>query len=502
MPMKTSRHPRALRNQRGSVLIVALIFAAAIAISLASYLRLATTASRISYRSHYAGVAMNAAESGLEQAMWSINKQKAADTAAWTGWDTTSGTTARRTFALGTVSGGGVVTVKVLVSDRNLTTTAPYAIARAIVTPVNGAVVEKWIKISLYQRSYFKNGLVAKDGIVFSGNNVFVDSYNSENGAYTPSSIINRYARGSAGSASVAMDSLSVGNADIYGFVSIGTSNYTGLSVGSQGKVTGDFSAAEGTVDYDRVATNFTANFDPVTAPTDNATYVTINNDVTLPPLTAAASDPNVSTVTDADTGVVTTYYNYRTSNVDLKNSEVLNIRPGYNVVLTVTGSVSVGGNGSIAVNSTKDNSTGVKLEGTLNLYASGDVTIAGNGVSNTLTTTPTSGTATTSLSQPKNLMIWGTGDSTQTIKVAGNGQLSAVVYAPNAALEAKGGGTTDGGLFGAFVGKTVKMTGNEGFHYDESLANLDSGEPLGIDKWDEFVSTADRSTLGTLMDF
>src|SRR4051812_13002715 len=114
MPMKTSRHPQALRDQRGSVLIVALIFAAAIAISLASYLRLASTASKISYRSHYAGVAMNAAESGLEQAMWSINKQKVANASAWTGWDTTSGITARRTFALGTVSGGGVVTVKVL----------------------------------------------------------------------------------------------------------------------------------------------------------------------------------------------------------------------------------------------------------------------------------------------------------------------------------------------------------------------------------------------------
>lgn len=491
--MKTSRHPHALRDQRGSVLIVALIFAAAIAISLASYLRLATTASKISYRSHYAGVAMNAAESGLEQAMWSINKQKAADAAAWTGWDTTSGITARRTFALGTVSGGGVVTVKVLVSDRNLTTTAPYAIARAIVTPVNGAVVEKWIKISLYQRSYFKNGLVAKDSITFNGNNVFVDSYNSDNGDYTPGSTSNRFARGSAGSASVAVNSLSVGNADIFGYVSIGTSDYTGLSVGSQGKVSGDFSAANGTVDYGRVATNFTANFDPVDGtPPVTPTTITVNTSKSLP--ADAATDAKY---TDPDTGVVTYYYS--AASVSLIN-DTLTITPGYNVALIVSGSVSVGGgSGAIVVDSTKI--AGVKLVASLNLYATGDVTIAGNGVSNTLKTT-TGGTTTSAASQPKNLMIWGMGTTSQTIKVAGNGQLSGVVYAPNAAIEAKGGGTTDGGLFGSFVGKTVKMTGNEGFHYDESLANLDSGEPLGIDKWDEFVSTADRSTLGTLMDF
>jgi len=495
--MNTLHYTQPTQSKRGSVLIVAMLLAAIVAISLTSYMKLASATSSVSYRSHYAGVAMNAAESGLEQAMWSINKKKAGSTTAWDGWDTSSGSTARRTFDMGTVSGGGSVSVKVLMSDRNLTTTSPYAIARAIVTPVNGPTVEKWIKISLHQRSRFSNGLVAKRSITFSGNNPEVDSYNSANGAYTPSpSTTNRFPRGSAGSASIGISSLSVGNADIYGYASIGSSDYTGLSVGSQGKVTGSFSAPSGTVDYSHVSTNFTANFDLQTAPSNSATSLgTVNTDLTLPK--NAASDAK-TVVTDATTGVTTTTYYYTASSIDLQN-ETLVISPGYNVVVTVSGSVDVGGgSGAINVNSTKVN--GVSNTSSLNLYVNGNVSIDGQGATNTLTTT-TGGTTTTTVNRPQDLMIWGTNDTSQTIKIAGNGELSAVVYAPNASLEVKGGGNS-GSIYGSYIANTVKMTGNDSFHYDESLANLDSGEPLGIDKWDEFVSSADRTTYVSVMNF
>ncbi len=482
------------RSSRGSVLIVALLLAAIIAISLTSFLKLATNTNQMAYRSHYAGVAMNAAESGLEQAMWSIQKKKTGSSSAWSDWDTSSGSTARRTFALGSVSGGASVSVRVLVSDRNLTSSNPYAVARATVTPVNGGVIEKWVKISLQQRSRFSNGLVAKDGLSFSGNNAYVDSYNSTYGAYTPSqATTNRFARGSAGSASITRDSFNVGNADIYGYASVGTNDYTGLDVGAQGKVTGDFNAPGGTVDYTRVSTNFTANFDPVPAPTNTATSLgTVNNSVTLPK--NAASDAR----TTAADGTVTYYYT--ATSVSLTN-KTITVSPGYNVVLTVSGNVSVGGgSGAITVNSTKNTVTSATLTSSLNLYVNGNVNIAGQGAGNTVTTTSPSG-STTAIGSPKNLMIWGTNTSAQTIKVAGNGQLSAVVYAPSADLEMKGGGTS-GGTYGAFIGRTVAMTGNEGFHYDESLAGLDSGEPLGISQWSEFVSADDRATYASMMSF
>jgi hypothetical protein len=512
--MNTSLSRSQPESRRGSILIVALVFAAIIAISLTSYIKLATTASQLSYRSLYAGVSMNAAETGLEEAMWSINKLKAGSSTAWDGWDISSGTTARRTFTLGNVDGGGEVVVKVLVSDRTLGTSAPFAIARSIVTPIKGNVIEKWIKISLSQRALFSNGLVAKNGISFSGNNAYVDSYNSSNGDYTPGSTTNRFPRGSAGSSSVTADSLSLGNADIYGYASIGSSDYSGLRVGSQGKVTGDFNAAGGTVDYSRVATSFTANFDEITAPTTTSTNLgSISTNKTLPVNTASDAK-----ITAAD-GTVTYYYS--SSGISL-NGSTLTISPGYNVVLTVNGSVSIGGGGgALNVSSTQNTITGVKQTGKLDLYVSGNLNISGQGTaSNTLTTTSnttsmvtighgsnaitvpiTTTTTTTSEGQPQNLMIWGTNPTAQNITITGNGSLSAVVYAPHAAISAKGGGNS-GSIFGAFVGDTVRMTGNDGFHYDEALKALDSGEPLGIDNWDEYVSVADRNTLGNIMDF
>jgi hypothetical protein len=509
--MKIHRSPHRSSGRRGSVLVTALVFAAVIAISLTSYLRLASNSNKLSYRSHYAGVAMNAAETGLELAMWSINKTRAGSDDAWNNWDTTGGSTARRTFPLGDVSGGGSVSVKVLVSDRNLASPSPYAVARAIVTPVDGAPIEKWIKISLRQRNRFSNGLVSKNSITFSGNNAYVDSYDSALGPYDAST--NRNAKGSAGSASVAVDSLSVGNADIFGYVSIGTANYDGLKVGSQGKVTGDFNASGGTVDYTRVATNFTANFEDVSAPAVAATDLgTVSSDLTLP------ADPvNDVKLTAAD-GTVTYYYS--AAEISL-NGDALTISPGYNVVLVVTGDIDIGGNqGTIDVSGTQDPDTGDLVESSLNLYVTGDVSIAGKGMINSVTSTTTSEqtvvqrirgvltsvvetvtTTSTSAGRPKNLMLWGTGDDSQTIKVSGNGSLSAVVYAPNATIEAKGGGNS-GAIYGSFIGDTITITGNDGFHYDESLKDLDSGEPLGIEKWDEFVAQADRAALGALMDF
>lgn len=82
-------HPRPIlllrsSRRRGSVLIVALLFSLVIAISLASFLNISTQASQLSYRTFYQGVAMNIAESGLEQALWEINKDSSY---AWSGWE-------------------------------------------------------------------------------------------------------------------------------------------------------------------------------------------------------------------------------------------------------------------------------------------------------------------------------------------------------------------------------------------------------------------------------
>src|SRR5688572_14952053 len=89
-----------IHSRRGSVLIVALLFSGAIGISLATYLRLSRTTHVISNRAFYNNAAMNIAEQGLEEAMYSVNKNVAIPTYSWEtdGWTLASGD-AKRAWA-------------------------------------------------------------------------------------------------------------------------------------------------------------------------------------------------------------------------------------------------------------------------------------------------------------------------------------------------------------------------------------------------------------------
>jgi hypothetical protein len=102
---------------------------------------------------------------------------------------------------------------------------------------------------------------------------------------------------------------------------------------------------------------------------------------------------------------------------------------------------------------------------------------------------------------QPNNFWLIGTRSDEetarigpQTFKISGNGNLSAVVDAPNAKISAKGGGNS-GFIYGSLIGYDLTFTGNDGFYYDESLANLDNNSKLGINDWDELVSEGDRTS-------
>src|SRR5688500_20135708 len=75
-------------RHRGSLLIVAMILCAIIGISLVSYIQLSRTTMVISNRALYNNAAMNLAENGLEEAMYSVNKSVLDTTYTWSGWTT------------------------------------------------------------------------------------------------------------------------------------------------------------------------------------------------------------------------------------------------------------------------------------------------------------------------------------------------------------------------------------------------------------------------------
>jgi Tfp pilus assembly protein PilX len=449
-------------RRRGSLLISAMLLAVVIAISLGSYLALSRNSLRLANRSFYNGAALNLAETGLEEALWSFNQVTggASPTAAWQGWDTTDGVTAKRPFTDFTLSGNNVARVKVYVSHYNPSPTdRPVVVAQSVITlPDQSRTLGKTIEVELRRRSKFAIGLVAKNQITFNGNNATVDSWNSDpdndpSTAAIPYGPGVRNDRGSVGSTSVAVGSVAVNNADIWGFASVGSSGTTGLSVGSNGSVLGASSPSGIKVDTTRVATDFTANFDPVTSPGAGAALGAIGASL-------------------GTAGVTATYRFGGTINSSLT------VYGQVTLILTTLP-------GTSAINLTGGDGLTLAAGSSLIIYTAGDVKIAGNGLLN-------------GNPSPATFQLWATDTGSQDIQIAGNGALKGIVYAPNAHVKING----NGDVMGSIVANNITVTGNAQFHYDESLANWGANNPYGIVKWRELILAADRDAYAARLNF
>jgi len=475
--MKQSLFPASSR-QRGSVLIVAMMFSAIIGISLVSYMQLGRTSLKISNNALYNNAAMNLAENGLEEAMYAINQRIADPNYDWSanGWTTSSPVPAgdaRRTLpSSGAYAFDQGVTGTVRVYVRGYTGSAPRIVSRATITIPRGGTIEKWVEVQLRKTSKFANGLVAKESIQFKGNNASVDSWHSkknDDGSLraTPvnySSAVKKD-NGSVGSVSIQADAILVQNADIWGYAATGG---TQPSVGAQGLI-GPFGTPVNTIDPTRVSTDFSASFDAVTAPTTtNYNLGGIGTNMDLP---RAGDVPHTDGV-----------YYYEASSIDF-NNKLLHIKKrsagesSPKVVIKLTNAVTSikigGGSGELRIES------GANLE----IYAPGDITIAGNGIMN-------------DGGLPENFQIWGTKTSgVQSIDVKGNGALSALVYAPQGSVKING----NGDVLGSIVANDITLVGNAAFHYDESLADFGGNDPFRISLWREITTAAGRNALTEL---
>jgi len=458
--------------RRGSLLIVAMLLSAIIAISLTSYIRLSRTALTISNRAFYNNAAVNLAEQGIEEAMYALNQNVANSSYAWPGW-TISGSNAYREWTGVTLSQGATATYRVYVYNYSAANAAAKTVisrSRVTLGGVATAPIDKWIKVTCRKTSKFANGLVAKNSITFNGNNATVDSWNSDpdNNAITaaiPYSSGVKHDLGSVGSISVSVGAVAVNNADIFGYASTGGALPT---VGSQGRI-GPFGTGNGQIDMSRVNTDFTANFDPVTAPTGS--YSNYGGAITT-----SVSLPRAGVDTVMGTGIYAGYYMISADSVNL-NNQALTITN--KVILNLTNSITsidiTGGNGQLNINS------GAKLQ----VFGAGDMKVAGKGILN-------GGNNEGSANQPINCQFYGTKTTgVQDIQITGNGVLSAIVYAPQGSLQINGNGS----VMGSFVANDIRVNGDANFHYDESLGNFGGNNPFRISSWKELTSAADRST-------
>jgi hypothetical protein len=463
-------------SQRGSLFVTAMIFAAIIAIALATYLRLSITSVRLADRSFFANAAQNLLDTGFEQALWSLNNGGTINIppANWTvgGFDNPGDDTHKATFPTSTpfyypLSRGATGQVKVWVELTDPVNFIYHAVAQSTITLKNGSKIDKFAECYLQQRSYSQGGMITRNGMTFNGNTL-VDSWvsggSSVNSLYSASPH-----RSNATIASPGLVALA--NADIYGYVSVGTDDATGITVGATGRVaslsspdqTG--SAYNGYIDPDRLKFDFSANFfDVKDVPTSGAG---------LPAMTGTGSSKTISLTS-------TTYY---VTDIAMGGSDVNIIEVGavgtpVDATLVITGNLTMGGDIIIAPGSK------------LTMYVGGIIDMTGSAVI-------TNGTAANP-NNPADLTVLGYKKESSVVggvypdwNLQGGSFMSAIIYAPNNDVAIWG----NPNIYGSVVANTTEFKGTANFHQDESLENLRKTGYYSVVKWRELPTAADQAT-------
>jgi Tfp pilus assembly protein PilX len=436
---------------RGSVLVVALLITAMIALTLGSYLSLNLSSSRLARSSYQQNAAFHLAEAGAEEAVWSLNRTQAQAPDAWNGWST-QGAAAWRKFAGFDLGAGATGSVKVYVNNSSPSATdKPLAVALATVVASGVPASSRMIELTLGRRSYFSSGIVARETVRFAGTNATVDSWNSDpdqdpSTPPVPYGPDVRNDQGSVATMAVQNNAMLVNHAAVWGHVATGGA---APEVGVNGSILGADSAPDVKIDPTRVTTDFAADLPLLTAPLDGTPLASLG----------------------ATLGMEGTATRWRCNSVALHGSQTLTILGDVTLILTTTvgSALDVTGNASIII-----------PEGSsLTVYAEADIKIAGNGLAN-------------ANRRPSSCKIYGTSSSPagQTIHIAGNGAIKAAIYAPNGDIQING----NGDVMGSLVGREVTFTGNANFHYDESLASEGEGGPFKVTRWRELSSQADRA--------
>ena len=432
------------QRERGGVLLTALLFATALAIGLAGYIALARQTMIAAQRTFHSRDALGLAESGLEEAIDCFRQMDAglAAATAWADW-TLNGSTARRTFAPLDRDGRALATLKVYVTGYDGSSTTPLVISQATLVPFDGsAPISRVVELSLDKQSYFLRGVVAREGLTFTGQ-AAADSYNS-NPTGSPTGPWAAYP-GTGASANtrviVATGSISLtGQARIDGDLMLGPT----VSPPAASRVSGTISQ------------DFSGTFPMPAYPAAGS----VSRSYTL-----GSSIPGTLPVSGHEPASDGAYYYF----CDATTIRDVTISAGRNVRI-------------VGTNTSLSSGIGLQSGATLRVYMDGVVTIGNSALTNS--------------NWAGAMQIFTT--TSDNCSIGGNGSIYACLYAPNAALSCTGGGSS-GMLVGSFVARTITATGGMKLHYDEALQLPGAGSPFTITRWYERRSQADRAALGSL---
>lgn len=425
-------------SERGAALLAALCFAAVLTIALGSYMTLCYRELALSSRTVQGTRAVELAETGMEDALWTLNRND------WSTW-TISGTTATKTISGFTFDGGATGSISLRVTSYDGSAGTRTVTVTGTTVMGDGQRISRTLTSSSAQAPLFLNAVAATNGTVSFSSGGTVDSYDSALGSYASqtagySAVVASEATPS-GSATVQLT-----NAQVKGYVA---SLYSGgPSYSTSAKLVGPSTPATTRIDPSRVSSS---PYQPVfSIKTISGSGTTLSNPST-------GSTTTIGSPSDTSPAV---YY-----------STGLNLTGGTKIVingpvrLVVSGSLYVGLNGgtpSIEVNN----------QGTLEIFAASDIAIYGNGIKN-------------NSEDPKRLIIYGTNALTAP-DINTSVPFHGVIYTPNGNFNVLGNST----IYGAIVAKKVAFTGTAPVvHYDVNLRRVvfDGVEtPYAISDWRE----------------
>lgn len=425
------------RARRGSTLLVTAILAVVAGSTLVYFLVGAQQELSLVNRSKAWNTALILAEAGIEEGMTLINNNNWPDTGTYSadGW-TLNGNVYSITRVMDPKLGSYTVYV---------TNTSPVpsvcSVGRAFTkdTSFNSNNITRKVLVRALNTSPFPGALTMQQDIDMNGNNVTVDSYDSEDpyhsywpnypngrgyGVYTNTGgSINavRKSNGDVATDGAVTGIIDIGNGQIYGKVNTGPGGT--VQLGSQGSVGGLNWVNNGTrgIQPGYSQSDMNVAFDDVVL--TNNTWISLANNANITNSGAYTMDKITDNMTISGSNVVL----YLPNGIDLNGSTSLTIQTNSYVTMYVGNKIDDGGNGAI------------------------------NNFSQ----------------HAPQLIVYGL-PSLTSIKLHGNGAFWGAIYAPNARVEFKGAGNS-GGFYGALVGYNIDMTGNSTFSYDEALGRFGS---------------------------
>jgi hypothetical protein len=317
----------------------------------------------------------------------------------------------------------------------------------------DGGYIARGVRVHAGKSSLFAKGMVAKGQIDLNGNDIMSDSFDSSNPDHNTGGLYDvnkRKANGDIATNSGLINSLNVGNADIFGKVSTGPGG--SIAIGVQGSV-GDLAWH---VDGNRGIQEGASTDDM------NVDFPDVE-----PPFTSGAYTP-ISGFYGS------TFYTYKLTNLENYYLSSLSLNSSQKLIVTEPNTtLYVGGNISITGHAFIEIAPGASLK----LYAGGSsVNLGGGGIINH------SGNAT-------DFVYFGLPSNTS-LSFSGNGTFTGVIYAPNADFTLNGGGSGVDDFMGASITKSVFMNGSFNFHYDEALRNFHMDGIYVVNSWNEMTPT------------